>query len=207
VARRTAACLALAASLVALCAPAANADLIGNLIGNNCPTSGAQVFSPWGDSRSYYLAPNGGLESGANGWTLSGGATVASGNQPFFKSGSYSLSLPTGSRALSPATCIGPYALSLRMFGSDAGGRDGGVHVRVLWYGLLNKLLGTTDYVQARQRLEPDRLRQLIRRVQPAASPARLDLGADRADAGRHGQLLEGRRRLRRPLGEPKLRV
>jgi hypothetical protein len=146
VARRTAACLALAASLVALCAPAANADLIGNLIGNNCPTSGAQVFSPWGDSRSYYLAPNGGLESGANGWTLSGGATVASGNQPFFKSGSHSLSLPSGSRALSPATCIGPYALSLRMFGSDAGGRDGGVHVRVLWYGLLNKLLGTTDY-------------------------------------------------------------
>jgi hypothetical protein len=146
VARRTAVCLALAASLVALCAPAANADLIGGLIGNNCPTSGAQVFAPWGDSRSYYLAPNGGLESGATGWTLSGGATVVSGNQPFFKSGSHSLSLPSGSRALSPATCIGPYALSLRMFGSDVNGRDGGAHVRVLWYGLLNKLLGATDY-------------------------------------------------------------
>jgi hypothetical protein len=130
VARRTAVCLALAASLVALCAPAANADLIGGLIGNNCPTSGAQVFAP----------------SGATGWTLSGGATVVSGNQPFFKSGSHSLSLPSGSRALSPATCIGPYALSLRMFGSDVNGRDGGAHVRVLWYGLLNKLLGATDY-------------------------------------------------------------
>jgi hypothetical protein len=130
----------------ALGAPAANADLLGNLVGNNCPTSGAQVFAPWSDYRSYYLAPNGGLESGSNGWSLSGGATVTNGNQPFFGGGSHSLALPSGSRALSPATCIGPSALSLRMFGSDAGGTDGGVRVRVLWYGLLNRLLGATDY-------------------------------------------------------------
>ena len=32
------------------------------------------------------------------------------------------------------------------MFGSDVGGADSGVHVRVLWYGLLNKLIGATDY-------------------------------------------------------------
>jgi hypothetical protein len=57
-----------------------------------------------------------------------------------------SLSLPSGSRALSPATCIGPYALSLRMFGSDVGGTDNGVHAHVLWYGSLNRLLGATDY-------------------------------------------------------------
>ena len=131
---------------VALCAPAANADLLGNLLGNNCPSAGKQVFAQWGDFRSYYLAPNGGLENGSNGWSLGGGAFVASGNQPFFGSGSHSLSLPSGSRALSPVTCIGPNALTLRMFGSDVGGTDGGVHVRVLWYGLLNRLLGATDY-------------------------------------------------------------
>lgn len=135
-----------AVTAVALSAPAANAGLIGGLIGNNCPTSGAQVFAPWNDSRSYYLAPNGGLENGTTGWTLSGGAFIASGNQPFFGSGTHSLSLPSGSRALSPTTCIGPYALSLRMFGSDVKGTDSGVHVRVLWYGLLNQLLGSTDY-------------------------------------------------------------
>jgi hypothetical protein len=146
VARRTAVCLVLVTALVALCASSANAGLIGSLLGSNCPTSGAQVFAPWNDFRSYYLAPNGGLESGSNGWSLSGGAGVVAGNQPFFASGSHSLSLPSGSRALSPVTCIGPDALSLRMFGSDAGGRDGGVHVRVLWYGLLNKLLGASDY-------------------------------------------------------------
>jgi hypothetical protein len=131
---------------VAFSAPAANADLLGNLVGNNCPTSGKQVFAPWGDYLSYYLAPNGGLESGSTGWSLSGDASVVSGNQPFFGSGKHSLSLPSGSRAVSPATCIGPYALTLRMFGSDAGGTDQGLHVRVLWYGLLNKLLGATDY-------------------------------------------------------------
>jgi hypothetical protein len=135
-----------AASAVALCAPAANADLLGGLLGNNCPTKGAQVFAPWNDFRSYYLAPNGGLESGSTGWSLSGDASVVSGNQPFFGSGKNSLSLPSGSRAVSPTTCIGPYALSLRMFGSDTRGTDGGAHVRVLWYGLLNRLLGTTDY-------------------------------------------------------------
>jgi hypothetical protein len=138
--------MVVAAVAVALSAPAANADLIGGLLGNNCPTSGKQVFAPWNDFRSYYLAPNGGLENGSTGWSLSGGASVTSGNQPFFNSGTHSLSLPSGSRALSPATCIGPYALSLRMFGSDVGGSDRGVHVRVLWYGLLNKLLGASDY-------------------------------------------------------------
>jgi len=135
-----------AVAVVALSAPVANADLLGSLIGNNCPTTGNQVFAPWNDFRSYYLAPNGGLENGSNGWSLSGGAYVVSGNQPFFRSGTHSLSLPSGSRAVSPATCIGPYALSLRMFGSDVGGADSGVHVRVLWYGLLNKLIGATDY-------------------------------------------------------------
>ena len=131
---------------VALCAPAANADLIGGLLGNNCPTTGKQVFAPWADYRSYYLAPNGGLESGSTGWSLSGGASVVGGNEPFLSSGNHSLSLPSGSKAVSPVTCIGPYALSLRMFGTDTGGSDRGAHVRVLWYGLLNNLLGASDY-------------------------------------------------------------
>ena len=32
------------------------------------------------------------------------------------------------------------------MFVSDVGGTDSGLHVRVLWYGLLNALLGSSDY-------------------------------------------------------------
>ena len=32
------------------------------------------------------------------------------------------------------------------MFGTDLGGTDSGLRVRVIWYGLLNQVLGITDY-------------------------------------------------------------
>ena len=135
--------------------PAANAGLIGNLLGGgllggllggNCPSGGAQVFAPWQDFANYYLAPNGSFELGTWGWSLGGGAGIVPGNEPFFPTGSHSLSLPSGSSALSPPICLGPQQLYLRMFGEDTGGSDSGLRVRVRWYGLLNKVLGVTDY-------------------------------------------------------------
>jgi hypothetical protein len=106
---------------------------------------GTRVFAPWNDSSYYYLATNGGLESGSLGWSLAGGASVVAGNEPFYASGSHSLALPSGSTATSPATCVGTLNDAIRMFGSDAGGTDGGLRVRVLWYGLLSNVLGITD--------------------------------------------------------------
>jgi hypothetical protein len=129
----------------ALAAPAAHADLIGGLL-NNCPTGGSQVFAPWGDSANYLPAPNGGFESGAKGWSLSGGAAVVPGNQPFLRTGAYSLSLPSGSSAMSPTVCLGTKQLFIRLFAKDSGGSDHGLRVRVYWYGLLNKLLGVSDF-------------------------------------------------------------
>jgi hypothetical protein len=126
--------------------PAANAGLIGNLLGGNCPTGGSQVFAPWQDYASYLPAPNGGLESGTTGWSLAGGATVVSGNEPFLRTGSHALSLPSGSSALSPVVCLGQNQLFLRMFGADSGGSDKGLRVQVVWYGLLNKVLGISDF-------------------------------------------------------------
>jgi hypothetical protein len=131
---------------VAHAARPGHADLLGGLIGGSCPFPSSKVFAPWGDNHGYYLAPNGGLEAGSYGWKLSGGASVVSGNEPFYASGSHSLSLPSGSSATSPVTCIGPSNLAIRMFGSDAGGTDGGLRVRVTWYGLLNTVLGISDY-------------------------------------------------------------
>jgi hypothetical protein len=132
---------------VAACAvPAANAGLISGLLGGNCPSNGSQVFGPWGDYAYYYLAQNGGLENGSTGWTLSGGAKVVGGNEPFLPTGSHSLSLPSGSDALSPVVCVGPSDLYIRMFASDAGGTDTGLRVRVVWYGLLNQVLGISDF-------------------------------------------------------------
>jgi hypothetical protein len=125
-------------------AASARKDLLG-LGGSNCPTSGNQTFAPWGDTHPYYTVPNGGLESGSNGWSLRY-ASVVSGNEPFYANGSHSLALPSGSTATSPVVCIGPHDLGIRMFVSDAGGTDSGLHVRVQWYGLLNTLLGVSDY-------------------------------------------------------------
>src|SRR5437763_7085133 len=129
--------LALAASGAAS-ASTRDGGLLGGLLGGNCPSSGTRVFAPWNDTNLYYLAPNGGLENGATGWSLSGGAGVVSGNEPFYSSGNHSIALPSGSTARSPVTCIGPKNLAIRMFGSDRNGTDSGLHVRVLWYGLVN---------------------------------------------------------------------
>ena len=106
--------------------PAANAGLISGLLGGNCPTGGSQVFAPWQDYASYLLAPNGGLELGTTSWSVSGGASVVSGNEPFLPTGTHSLSLPSGSSALSPVVCLGQNQLFIRMFGKDAGGTDRG---------------------------------------------------------------------------------
>jgi hypothetical protein len=143
-------CVALAAT--ALAVPAASAkstglgDLLGGLINANCNSTGSQIFAQWNDFANYFLAPNGGLENGATGWSLGGGASVVSGNEPFYASGNHSLALPSGSTATSATTCIGKGDLFVRMFGADQGGTDSGLHVRVVWYGLLNKVLGITDF-------------------------------------------------------------
>jgi len=129
--------------------PAANAGLIGNignLLSGNCPSGGSQVFAPWMDAAQYLLAPNGSFEFGTSGWSLTGGAGVVSGNEPFYPTGTHSLSLPSGSSAMSPTVCLGTKQLYIRMFGKDLGGTDSGLRVRVYFYGLLNQLLGFTDF-------------------------------------------------------------
>jgi hypothetical protein len=68
----------------------------------------AKTFSQWNDPASYVPAPNGGLESGSTGWSLSG-AGVVSGNESFFLGGSkdaHSVSIAAGGSATSPAFCV-----------------------------------------------------------------------------------------------------
>jgi len=137
--------VALAVAAFAVPTASARPALLG-LGGSSCPSGGTQVFSAWGDNAVYYLASNGGFELGSYGWSLSGGASVVSGNEPFFASGGHSLSLPSGSSATSPLICLGPNDPYVRLFGADGGGSDGGLHVRVVWYGLLNIVLGITDF-------------------------------------------------------------
>lgn len=126
---------------LALTTATAKADLLPGLLGGNCGST-AQVFAPWGDVFSYYYAPNGGFESGANGWTLSGGAQVVRGSEPYAlhsSADSNSLLLPAGSTA-SINTCFGTTYPSVRFLAVGASGNSATVHVRFVSKGLLGTL-------------------------------------------------------------------
>jgi hypothetical protein len=90
-----------------------------------CSYSGAkQVFSPWGDQHNYVLAPDGGFESGAAGWSLTRGAAVVEGNESYQLNGasdSRSLSLPSGSSAGSPPVCMSLDTPAFRLVARNTG--------------------------------------------------------------------------------------
>jgi hypothetical protein len=83
-----------------------------------------QPFKPWLDSAQYKLVPGGSFENGAAGWTLTGGAAVVGGSEPFGVTGSVgtgSLHLPAGASAESPATCVNAAYPTFRLFGRTSG--------------------------------------------------------------------------------------
>lgn len=106
--------LAIGAALALPVSPA-RADLIDLSTCNSSPLS--QPFAPWGDRASYELAPGGDFES--PGWTLNGRAQRVSGSEPYAATGtlgSWSLSLPAGSSAQSPSTCVDAAYPTVRLF-------------------------------------------------------------------------------------------
>lgn len=80
------------------------------------PAEIVRPFAALGDGADFFLAPNGGFEQGADGWTLTGPATIQTVNEPFFvrsADDTRSLRLERGATVTSPATCVGkqyPYA-------------------------------------------------------------------------------------------------
>jgi hypothetical protein len=122
--RRLAAVLASTLGALALFAPAANAGPISDNADCTAQPAFSQVFMPWLDLANYGLSPDGGLEGGAAGWTLTGGAAVGAGNESFFVGGgsdASSLSLPAGSRATSAPTCVGLEWPTIRFFARSSG--------------------------------------------------------------------------------------
>ena len=82
-----------------------------------------QPFLPWLDPASYVLMPAGAVER-ADGWTLSGGAKIVSGNETWRVNSpidSRSLLLPSGSSATTPSLCITLFHPTLRLFAMNAG--------------------------------------------------------------------------------------
>jgi hypothetical protein len=101
-------------------AAAAQADVIDLSACNLSPLS--QPFAPWLDPASYELAPGGDFENSS--WTLTGGAARVPGSEPFAATdalGSWSLSLPAGATAQSPATCVDAAYPTVRMFVAGTG--------------------------------------------------------------------------------------
>lgn len=83
-----------------------------------------QPFLPWLDPAYYTLVPNGGFENGSADWTLTGGATVAAGNESYFvraPSDSQSLSLVGPSSAKTTAVCVAALDGTLRLFVRNLG--------------------------------------------------------------------------------------
>ena len=137
-------------SVLALLAGAAvTATPASASLGIACPSSTTKPFTPWGDMTSYWFVPNGGLENGATGWTLTGGAAVVGGNEPFaVHSGadSHSLSLPAGSTATTPAMCIGLLSPQMRFFASNTANPSAKLQVQAVYHGGLGQVLGIADY-------------------------------------------------------------
>jgi hypothetical protein len=111
--------LALLAAIGALTAISLSPATAGaNTSALNCPGSTQQPFKPWLDPASYILAPGGDFEA-ASAWTLTGGAKIVSGNEPYrvhSASDSHSLSIPAGGSATSPPICVGLAYPTLRLF-------------------------------------------------------------------------------------------
>jgi hypothetical protein len=112
-----------AASLVLLLAPKARAGVLVSSASTCDEEQISQPFLPWLDSAHYFSV--GDFESGAADWTLSGGAAVGGGNEPWHVSGAgdnHSLDLPAGSTATSPTVCVGIDRPSVRFFARRQGG-------------------------------------------------------------------------------------
>jgi hypothetical protein len=104
---------------------------------DGCPEQpSAQTFLPWWDVAWYVPAPDGGFEGGGSGWTLSGGAAVVDGNQPYLD-GARSLRLPGGASATTAPMCIGIEHPTIRLFARNTGSPLSTLAVSVVFRDLL----------------------------------------------------------------------
>jgi len=135
---RTATITALAAALLALAIPAtASAQLLTSGTASDCDPDTTQAFETFGDDAYYRLVPGGTFEGGAA-WSLSGGARVVSGNEPYgIIPGTRSLYLPSGSTATSPTMCFAFGDWHARFFVRNGGSSRAQLEVDILVKGLL----------------------------------------------------------------------
>lgn len=118
---------------IALGAAPAQASVLGN---GPCPSTAAtQPFAAWGDTNDYSLVPGGAFSGSTTTWSLSNGAGLRSGGEPWNVSGTDSASsvrLTAGASAQSPFVCVDASDPTFRFFGTT-GGITGNVLVSVVY--------------------------------------------------------------------------
>jgi hypothetical protein len=86
------------------------------------PVATTKAFQGFNDSSEYFLAPNGGFESGSTGWSLTN-ASVVSGNESYFLNGkgdTRSLAIAPGGKAVSSEFCVDTTRTGFRFFAQQA---------------------------------------------------------------------------------------
>jgi hypothetical protein len=141
-----------AVALFVFTVPVAHAGLISGLLPGlvspsdtpaTCDTNASQPFARWGDYSNYVLVPGGSFEDGTKGWKLGRGATVVSGNEPFYvhsKTDSRSLYIPSGSYATTPPMCFAFGDWHLRFFASSSASSFSSLRVHVVVKSVLGVL-------------------------------------------------------------------
>jgi hypothetical protein len=136
--------------LAALAAPAHAKAAIANPYDCTPNPTLTKPFAPFNDLGLYTPVANQGLEAGATSWTLSGGAAVVGGNEPWHVAGpadSRALDLPSGSSAITAPICIDQTYPYFRLFARNAVSAKRTLEVDVLYYDTKGKLLSTKPYV------------------------------------------------------------
>jgi hypothetical protein len=125
-------------AVAAIAAASASAGLLVSTAESCAAEQFSTPFAAWGDNASYTPVPGASFESGTSGWTLSGGAKVVTGNEPFHvasASDSHSLYIPPGGVVTSPSMCVGLSEPTIRWFQKQSGsllGLTGSMTVSVL---------------------------------------------------------------------------
>jgi hypothetical protein len=134
--------LSVVVAVFAMTVPVAHASLISGVLPGlvspsdtpaTCDTNASQPFARFGDNSNYVLVPGGSFENGTSGWQLNG-ASVVSGNEPYYVHGSkdkYSLKIPAGGSATTPPMCFAPGDWHLRFFAQSSSSSFSAMRVNV----------------------------------------------------------------------------
>jgi hypothetical protein len=142
--------LAAALGLSAIAVPSAHAaGKIANPYDCAPQPNLAQSFAAWNDYGLYTPVENAGVEQGAAGWTLTGGASVVAGNEPWKIGGashSNALNLPEGASATTAPLCIDETYPHFRLFVRNAGSVKTALKIEVVYFDNKGKVTNTKPY-------------------------------------------------------------